>query len=144
MQQHYFWQCLLNLTKIILLQRDFLDFRWICCLKVTVLYIYLVVWGVMDWAFSIWGINFTNSVIFMLFSSIITPLLSNNLRLQASPQSSPERSPDLEIEINLKDFRWVKFPYFNKWCFNPPTPKIVANQTFKGLLYYWLVYQVIH
>ena len=90
------------------------------------------------------GINFTNSVIFMLFSSIITPLLSNNLRLQASPQPSPERSPDSEIEINLKDFRWFNFPYFNKWCFNPPTPKIVANQTCKGLFYYWSVYQVIH
>ena len=74
-QQHYFCQFLLNLTKVMLLCRDFiLEFHWIRCSKVTVLYLYLVVWGVMDWAFSIWGSYCTYSVDLCHFSWFLAQL----------------------------------------------------------------------
>ena len=74
-QQHYFWQFLLNLTKVILLRHDFfLDFQCVCCYKVTVLYVYSVVWGVTDWAFPVWGSNCTNSVDLCHFSCFLAQL----------------------------------------------------------------------
>ena len=74
-RQHYFWHFLLNLTKVILLRHDFfLDFRCVCCYKVTVLYLYLVVWGVTDWAFSVWFSNCTYSGDLCHFSPILAQL----------------------------------------------------------------------
>ena len=51
-----------------LLRKDFiLNFQWIRCWKMTVLYLYLMVWGVTNWAFWVWGSNCTNCVDFRHF-----------------------------------------------------------------------------
>ena len=44
------------------------DFQWYRCYKMTVLCLYLVVLGVTDWAFSVWGSNYINSVDLCHFS----------------------------------------------------------------------------
>ena len=62
-----------------LLRHDFFwDFQWFCCKKMTVLYLYFVVWGVTNWTFLVWGSNCTKSgdlchYIYVLFSPIVTP-----------------------------------------------------------------------
>ena len=56
------------MTKVMLLRKDFiLNFQWIRCWKITVLYLYLMVWGVTNWAFWVWGSNCTNCVDFRHF-----------------------------------------------------------------------------
>ena len=52
----------------------FLDFQCICCYKVTLLYVYLVVWGVTDWAFFSLGQYYTNSVDLCNFSCFLAQL----------------------------------------------------------------------
>ena len=56
--------------------RFFLDPQWFRCLKVTVLYLYLVVGGVMDWSFAVWGSNCKISIDlcrFLCFSAQLSP-----------------------------------------------------------------------
>ena len=53
-----------KLTKVMLLWPDFfLNFQWIHWSEMTVLYLYLVVWGVTDWSFSISGSNCSHTVV---------------------------------------------------------------------------------
>ena len=94
-QQHYFLQFLLNLTKVMLLRHDFfLDFQCICCYKV--LYLYLMVWGVTDWAFSVWTSNCTYTVDICHFP----PFLA-----QLSPPTNPLQPSGPVIRLNFKDFQ---------------------------------------
>ena len=66
------WQIL---TKVMLLWPDiFFKFQWIDWSEITVLYLYLVVWGVTDWAFPVWGNNCTNSVDLCHFSCFLAQL----------------------------------------------------------------------
>ena len=46
-------------------ERLFLNFQWIHWSEMTVLYLYLVVWGATDWAFSISGSNGSHTVVLM-------------------------------------------------------------------------------
>ena len=57
-----------SVTKVMLLWNDFfLNFQWIHWSEMTVLYLYLVVWGVTNWAFSISGSNCSHTVVLCHF-----------------------------------------------------------------------------
>ena len=118
-RQHYFWHFLLNLTKVILLRHDFfLDFRCVCCYKVTVLYLYLVVWGVTDWAFSILGSYCLHTVILCHFPCFLA---------QLSPPATIRLSYDSLIERFLTE----TFPYnrqFNFECADSRSNHMFVHQ----------------
>ena len=66
------WQIL---TKVMLLWPDiFLKFQWIDWSEMTVPYLYLVVWGVTDWAFSISGSNCSHTVVLCHFPCFFAQL----------------------------------------------------------------------
>ena len=76
-QQHYFCQYLRKLTKVMLLWPDFfLNFQWFQWSEMTVLYLYLVVWGVTDWSFSISGSNCSHTVVLCHYPCFFAQLSS--------------------------------------------------------------------
>ena len=64
-----------KLKKVMSVWPDFFsNFQWIHWSEMTVLYLYLMVWGVMEWAFSISGSNCSHTVVLCHFPCFFAQL----------------------------------------------------------------------
>ena len=89
-----------KLKKVMSVWPDFFsNFQWIHWSEMTVLYLYLVVWGVTDWAFSISGSNCSHTVVLCHFPCFFAQL-----------------SPPSNICLNIcYKFSLISWSYGRKW-----------------------------
>ena len=87
----------------------FLSFQWIQWSEMTVLYLYLVVWGVTDWDFSISGSSWSHSVVlchFPCFSAKLSPLYKNGSPIIIDYRGGPKRYGRSKVRLLLHYPLW--------------------------------------